>query len=200
MLNWIEKRMLNKICKKMGVKLTKDNLILSFHDLEGNGYYKFPKGIELPIMRMAKMQEYLMWMGKGASKEEYKEALQFAKSGLEGGIRDGKGLAKIGAILTELENRTELVIHDELFYNIIAVQLIRQDENISEFNHEIHLQKVEAFKELDKLNDTFFLNIQEYLEAFNLQNITKSQFENLMTASQQTRKAMSMWMDSLSEK
>ena len=34
-----------------------------------------------------------------------------------------------------------MVLHDELFYNIIAVQLIRQDESPTEFNNEIHLQK-----------------------------------------------------------
>ena len=56
MLSWIEKKMLASICKKMGVTLTKDNLVLAFQDLDGNGYYKFPKGIEMPLSRLAKVQ------------------------------------------------------------------------------------------------------------------------------------------------
>jgi hypothetical protein len=109
-------------------------------------------------------------------------------------------MAKIGFVLAELKERSNMVIHDELFYNVIAAQLVRQDESVTEFNNEIHMQKVAAFKELDRLNDTFFLNIQEYLEAFNLSNISKREFETLMTASLQVRVAMETMLSSLSEK
>lgn len=198
-LSWIEKKMLNRICKKMGVKVTKDNLIFAFHDLEGNGYYKFPKGLELPLSRIAKVQEYLMWLSKGVSQEEYLKALEIAEEAMNNGIKDAKGMAKIGFVLGELKERSKMVIHDELFYNIIACQMVRQDESVTEFNNEIHMQKVEAFKELDKLNDTFFLNIQEFLTALNLSNITKTQYENLMSASVAIRKAMAAMESSLSE-
>jgi len=191
--------MLNRICKKMGVKVTKDNLIFAFHDLEGNGYYKFPKGLELPLSRIAKVQEYLMWLSKGVSQEEYLKALEIAEEAMNNGIKDAKGMAKIGFVLGELKERSKMVIHDELFYNIIACQMVRQDESVTEFNNEIHMQKVEAFKELDKLNDTFFLNIQEFLTALNLSNITKTQYENLMSASVAIRKAMAAMESSLSE-
>ena len=200
MLSWIEKKMLAAICKKMGVTLTKDNLVLAFQDLDGNGYYKFPKGIEMPLSRLAKVQEYLMWMSRGVSKEEYHRALDIAEQAMNNGIKDVKGMAKIGFVLAELKERSNMVIHDELFYNVIAAQLVRQDESVTEFNNEIHMQKVAAFKELDRLNDTFFLNIQEYLEAFNLSNISKNEFDNLMTASLRVRVAMETMLSSLSEK
>lgn len=192
MLNWIEKTILKRIHKKLSIKLTKENLVLAFTDLDGNGYYKFAKGLELPISRMSKLLEYMMWLRKGTTKEEYLSALEIAKKGLEKGISDGKGLAKMGFVITELENRAELVIHDELFYNILAVQHIRHDESVTKFNNEIHLQKVEAFRELDKLDDCFFLNIQEFLQALNLQNITKTEYENLMSASRQARQALEL--------
>ncbi len=190
MLNWIEKTILRRIHKKLSVKLTKDNLVLSFTDLEGNGYYKFSKGTDLPISRMGKVLEYMAWLRKGADVDEYLSALEIAKKGLEKGIADGKGLARIGFVLTELENRTKMVIHDELFYNIIAAQIIRHDESVTDFNNEIHLQKVEAFKKMDSIDDTFFLNIQEYLAALNLHNISKTEYENLMSVSRQARAAL----------
>ena len=200
MLNWIEKKMLSRIHKKMSVKITKDNLILSFTDLDGNGYYKFPKGLELPLSRISKVQEFLMWLSKGISKDEYLKALDIAEQAMNNGIKDTKGMAKIGFVLAELKERSNMVVHDELFYNILAAQLIRQDEDVTQFNNDIHLQKVEAFKELDKLNDNFFLNIQEYLESLGLANITKFQYENLMSASVAIRKAMDKMLSSLQEK
>lgn len=195
-----EKKFIGYLNKKNSIKLTKDNLVLSFYGDEGEGYYKFPKEVELPMVRNAKLQEYLMWLAKGVSQEEYIKAIEYAETGLEGGIKDGKGLAKIGFILHELKDRCKMVIHDELFYNIIAVQLIRADEDPTSFNNEIQMQKVEAFKRLDKQDDAFFLNIQEFLGQLNLSNITKDQYEKLLKESRIVREAMEKMLSSLSER
>lgn len=195
-----EKKFIGYLNKKNSIKLTKDNLVLSFYGDEGEGYYKFPKEVELPMVRNAKLQEYLMWLAKGVSQEEYIKAIEYAETGLEGGIKDGKGLAKIGFILHELKDRCKMVIHDELFYNIIAVQLIRGDEDPTSFNNEIQMQKVEAFKRLDKQDDAFFLNIQEFLGQLNLSNITRDQYEKLLKESRVVREAMEKMLSSLSER
>jgi len=190
MLNWIEKYWLKRINKKMSIKLTVNNLMHSFIDMDGNAYYSFPKEIEMPISRMAKMQEYLMWLAKGVSKEEYIKAIDYAESALIGGLKDSKGVAKIGFVLHELKDRCNMVLHDELFYNIIAVQLIRQDESPTEFNNEIHMQKVKAFKEMDLQDDAFFLCIQEYLMQLGYKDITKKNLEELIKQSQMVRQAL----------
>ena len=141
-----------------------------------------------------------MWMSRGVSKDEYLRALGIAEEAMNNGIKDTKGMAKIGFVLGELKERCNMVIHDELFYNVIACQLVRQDESVSEFNNEIHLQKVEALRELDLKKDGFFLHIQEYLQAFSLSNISKAQYENLMKESKQIRIAMEKMLSTVSEK
>ena len=83
-----------------------------------------------------------------------------------------------------------MVLHDELFYNIIAVQLIRQDESPTEFNNEIHMQKVKAFKEMDLQDDAFFLCIKEYLMQLGYKDITKKNLEELIKQSQMVRQAL----------
>lgn len=198
--NLCEKRFIRYLNNKNAIKLTKDNLTHSFYDDAGNGYYKFPKDIELPMCRLAKKQDYLMWMSKGVDKQEYAKALQDAKAGLEGGIKDGKGLAKIGYVLNALEEISEMVLHDELFYNLIAVQLIRQDEDPTKFNNEIHMQKVAAFKELDKHDDTFFLSIQEFLDQLSLSHITRDQYEKLLKESRIAREVLQKMSSTLSER
>ena len=190
MLNWIERYWLKRINKKMSIKLSVNNLTQSFIDMDGNAYYSFPKEIEMPISRMAKMQEYLMWLAKGINKDEYIKAIDYAEGALIAGLKDSKGVAKIGFVLHELKDRCNMVIHDELFYNIIAVQLIRQDESPTEFNNEIHMQKVAAFKEMDLQDDAFFLCIQEYLMQLGYKDITKKNLEELIKHSQVVRKAL----------
>lgn len=194
MLNWIEKYWLRRINKKLGIKLTVHNLTFTLNDDEGNAYYSFPKEVELPINRMAKMQEYLTWLAKGISKEEYIKAIDYAEEGLINGMKDAKSIAKVGFILHELKDRCNMVIHDELFYNIIAIQLIRHDESPTEFNNDIQMEKVEAFKQLDKKDDTFFLAIQEYLSQLGLQNITKDNFHRLLNECRVLREALERMM------
>ena len=194
MLNWIERYWLKRINKKMSIKLSVNNLTQSFIDMDGNAYYSFPKEIEMPISRMAKMQEYLMWLAKGISKDEYIKAIDYAEGALIAGLKDSKGVAKIGFVLHELKDRCNMVVHDELFYNIIAIQLIRHDESPSEFNNEIHLQKVEAFKKLDKQDDGFFLNIQELLNQLGLTNITRESLQDLLKESRVVREAIERMM------
>lgn len=198
--NLFEKKFIKYLNKKNSIKLTKDNLVFAFHDTEGLGYYKFQKELELPMIRMAKLQEYLMWLSKGVDKSEYLAALEFAETGLEGGIKDGKGLAKIGYILNQLKDRCQMVVHDELFYNIIACQLVREDESITDFNNTIQMEKVEAFKLLDSYSDTFFLNIQEFLSLLNLSNISRDQLKKLVHESEVFRKSVEKQMSSLSVK
>jgi hypothetical protein len=190
MLNWIEKYWLKRINKKMSIKLTVNNLSQTLIDMDGNAYYSFPKEIEMPISRLAKLQEYLMWMAKGVSKEEYIKAIEYAEVALEGGLKDGKGVAKIGFVLHELKDRCNMVLHDELFYNILAVQLIRQDESPTEFNNEIQMQKVQAFKQMDLQDDAFFLSMQELLEQLGYKDITKKNLEELIKQSQVVRVAL----------
>jgi len=192
-----EKAFLDYLHKKNGTKITKDNLTFAFNDLEGNGYYKWDKDLNLPISRMAKMQEYLVWLSKGISKDEYIKAIDIAETCLTDGLKNTKGIAKIGFVLHELKDRCNMIIHDELFYNILAVQLIRHDENPSEFNLKVHEDKVDSFMRMDSHDDTFFLNIQEYLEAFGLSNITKIHLNQLLKESRTLRQAMERILSSL---
>lgn len=195
-----EKQFIRYLNKKNEIKLTKDNLAFAFHDSEGRGYYKFPKDLEMPLIRAAKVQEFMMWLVKGVSKDEYLRALDFAEAALVNGISDQKGTAKIGYIIHELKERCNMTLHDELFYNIIAAQLIRSDETANSFNNDIHMQKVDAFKLMDKHSDSFFLAIPELLAPLGLLNITKEQLEQLLKHSQAVRGALDRMLKSRSGK
>ena len=178
-----EKGFLRYLNKKNEIKLTKDNLVFAFHDLEGKGYYRFSKELELPLCRAAKIQEYVMWLVRGCSKHEYLNLIEVADAALSCGLKDGKGISKLGHALNELKYRCKMVVHDELFYNILAVQYIRSDEDPTGFSSEIHQQKVDAFINLNKSGDTFFLAIQDLLGQFGLSNISKSQLDQILKES-----------------
>lgn len=178
-----EKAFLEYLHKKNGTKLTKENLTFSFFDLEGNGYYKFPKELALPMLRLGKLQEYMAWLSAGITGEEMDKMLDAVDKAITDGLKNNKNASKVGWLVSEIRDRKKMIVNPELFYNIIAIQMIRDDESPTEFNNEIQMQKVEAFKRLNTENDTFFLNIQEYLKALNWSNITREELINILKES-----------------
>lgn len=175
----LEKDFIKYLLKKNGSKITKDNLLYSFTDLNGYNYYSFPKETAIPIVRLGKLQEFYTWLSAGLTGSELESMVDYADKALSNGLKDGKGMAKIGFILSEIRERKNMVVHPEIYYNILAAQLIRHDEDINDWNNEIHLQKVESFKELDKVSDTFFLLTHKLLAQFDLSSITKKQLHDL---------------------
>ena len=183
LFNLFEKKFINYLVEKQGTKLDMKNLRYEFADLDGKTYYGFPKEVILPIGRIAKLQEYVMWLQKGINSDEYDQMLEAADIALTDGLTNKKGGSKIGFIISELKDRKNMVVHEELFYNFIAVQLIRSDESITEFNNDIQMQKVDAIRKLNQKDDSFFLTIQKYLEVLNLSNITKEELMQLLDES-----------------
>lgn len=184
-----EKGFLKYLHKKNGKAISKESLVFSFPDLDGNSYYKFPKELALPMVRLAKLQEYLQWLSAGVTGTELDKMLDNCETALMDGLKNNKGFAKIGFVLSELRDRKKMIIHDELFYNIIAVQIIRHDELPTVFNNQIQMEKVEAFRRLNETNDSFFLNINEYLIALNWSNITKDELMKVLNDSTIHREA-----------
>ncbi len=132
-----------------------------FTDSLGIHYYKFPEAMSLPIERFGKLQEFMMWMSAGLTSNELDLLLDEADKALTAGLTQGKNASKIGFVLSQIRERKSMVIHTELLYNFLAVQVIREDEKPEHFNNAIHLEKIEQFK-LETANGKtydFFLRI-----------------------------------------
>jgi hypothetical protein len=190
----LEKGFIEWIINKQKIKFDTNSLKLEFTDLQGKQYYSFTKEVMLPISRLAKLQEYVMWLQKGVDSNEYDALLDLADEALTSGLTNKKGGSKVGFVLAELKDRKNMVVHEELFYNFIAVQLVRSDESTTDFNNEIQMQKVAAIRELNKSDEGFFLTIQKFLVALNLSNITKEELaallEESITRTEATRKLL----------
>lgn len=193
----LEKGFLKYLLKKQKRKIEIKDLNFEFADKNGYKYYSFAKEISLPITRLAKLQEYIMWIQKGVDIEEYSNMLDAMDKALTDGILNKKNASKIGFIISELRDRKTMVLHDELFYNFIAVQLIRSDEISTEFNNGIQLEKVAALKDLNNENDGFFLIIQKYLGALNLLGITKNELDKLLVDTALRKQALHRILTSL---
>jgi hypothetical protein len=159
-------------------------------------YYRFPKAMGLPIDRLGQLKMFTQYLSKGLSAEE-DEAIDAAiRKALDDGLQSPKSAAaaRIGALLMEREKRKQFTFHTTLFYNILAVQWIREDENPLEFDQAIHFEKVQHFMKAESKEAILFFFHQPELSG--LTSLLKILEKDVLTYFQES-KAM---IQELSEK
>ena len=148
-----------------------------FIDSNGKKYYGFPDNISLPEDRWSQLQDFLTWLSNGLTAETLTKLISKAEKAIEDGIvkmADSKrpNAIKIAAILNEIKTRQDMIRPNELLYNIIAVQLIREDEDPLVFNNNIHREKVDQF-EFERLEgNNFFLQLREFVTVWSFQKMS----------------------------
>ena len=176
MIKWIGKL----FQRKVATSIPHSKLEKCFTDSTGRTYYKFPEAMSLPIERLGKLQEFMMWMSAGLTANELDLLLDEADKALTAGLTQGKNASKIGFVLSQIRDRKNMVIHTELLYNFLAVQVIRDDEATEYFNNAIHLEKIEQFKKetADGKTYDFFLQIglKKLNDLFNMSEAEWNQF------------------------
>lgn len=171
---------------------THAKLEFGFTDSNGANYFKYPQDTSIAIERWGKMNEYMMWMSAGLTSGELDKLVHEGKKAIADGLAvDTRNVAKLSIVFDQIEQRKNMVIHTELFYNYVAIQLIREDERPEEFNNEIQMQKVEQFKkEVAQGNcyDFFFRLGLSKLNA--LMDMSKSEWEQFWESSRQEQQLL----------
>lgn len=172
-------------------KIEKTNLEYRFHDSNGKIYYGFPESLPLPLERWGKLKDFLFYMNIGYSLDEYNEVIDVAEKNWISYIKTGKNAAKVGYVFQELRNRSRMLIHTELLYNYLAVQLVREDEDVSLFDSVIHNEKVSQFKkECAGGKHYFFFQKPELKKLHELWNFTKEEWNQYWNESEIQQKVL----------
>ncbi len=141
--------------------LTHSKLTYRLIDTNSKRYYGFPKEFALPLERHGKLMFYMQHMANGLTDKEDQEI----DNAIATIILNEKDLTKVGiriaGLMAEKERRRNLCIHTELFYNYLAVQLVREDESVEIFDNDIQMQKVSQFKEEAKKKESTYLFFQQ---------------------------------------
>lgn len=171
--NWIN----GLITEKLTAYDNKANLELIFIlDHPGpNKYYRYTDDSKMPLDRFGQLQDHLIAMNSGLSRPEVEMILQLFKKNLEAfnkAASIGKGwikpLSELGFIVGEMEERKKLILHPDIFEDIVATLYLREDEIGETYNQKIHDQKKAAFaeaKKKDKLDPFHLKGLSAYLPS-----------------------------------
>jgi hypothetical protein len=130
-----------------GDKISMDKALV---DLDGKVYYRFTgSSTIIPLERMGKMQDFLTMMSAGLDEKELTALIDVANNELALALNGKKAdVVKIGAVLNQIKERQQMILHDQLMWQFMAVQLVREDEPPAKFVQKIHDEKVEALQQL----------------------------------------------------
>jgi len=130
-----------------GDKLSMEKALV---DLDGKVYYRFTgSSTIIPLERMGKMQDFLTMMSAGLDEKELTALIDVANGELAMALAGKKAdVIKIGAVLNQIKERQQMILHDQLMWQFMAVQLVREDEPAAKFVQKIHDEKVEALQQL----------------------------------------------------
>ena len=130
-----------------GDKVSMDKALV---DLDGKVYYRFTgSSTIIPLERMGKMQDFLTMMSAGLDEKELTALIDVANGELAMALAGKKAdVVKIGAVLNQIKERQQMILHDQLLWQFMAVQLVREDEPAAKFVQKIHDEKVEALQKI----------------------------------------------------
>lgn len=146
---WMLKRYYRELSRTVG----KEDLDPSIIDDQGRMYYEFPgDAMNLPVARLMKQKEYMEWLSAGinqnnlhmlltATQEHLVEALKVTQDKK----KFAKAMAKVNALISQIDQRREQIIPLDLFINMLAVMLVREDEDPAKFQETIHQEKCDYF-------------------------------------------------------
>ena len=122
-----------------GDKVSMDKALV---DLDGKVYYRFTgSSTIIPLERMGKMQDFLTMMSAGLDEKELTALIDVANGELAMALAGKKAdVIKIGAVLNQIKERQQMILHDQLMWQFMAVQLVREDEPPAKFIQKINQQ------------------------------------------------------------
>lgn len=125
----------------------------AFVDGIGRKYYRYIDDMEIPIIRKGQIQLFVTELSRCLDKDEIGLFMKALETQIEAALSQPKNvaqvskyLATISHLVTEMKLREDNILHPVLLMDMAAIMFIREDENPFEFNHNLHKEKVETFR------------------------------------------------------
>lgn len=172
--------------------ITATNLEFRFKDNDGVSYYEVGSVMKFPLERHTHRAQIAQWMSASLTSTELDKLLDVADEQLEALVAGKKGsLSRVGAVLNEIRNRKNMVLHPDLMMQYIAVHLVREDENPFTVDLNVMDQKIESFRKMiagGRLLDFFHMDCLNALNAHT--NLSKEEFQKFWIESQMELKTL----------
>lgn len=154
---------------------------LNFVFVDGNNlsWYEYPEGMGNPIERLSYNLQAYEYLTARMSPEMFDNAVDGANELLA----KGKTI-EAGAILVRAKTIKDEVVPTDVLINLIATDLVREDEDPSKHNQTIHQEKCNYLKEVIERGDSFFFQLNAVKDLSKRFKISNGDWKPLLNAFQ----------------
>lgn len=174
--------------------LRNEHLELAFTDSKGLRWYRMKNDYALPIQRYRKTADFLHLLASNIDGETLEILCDRGKQEIINILKENKGASwsKIASIFDQIKYRRNGIIEGDVIMNVIASQLIREDEepNPKEIDMKIHQEKINQLSEEAEKGSEFFFALPELNTLFNSQTMSEKDWIKLQSQLDSQRKAV----------
>lgn len=186
------------IAKRWHKVLDNKDLVLAFVDETGKAWFEYPDTMGMSVKRMAANMQVAQYLNANMSKELLTDCVNDIKTFLAKSDMIGAG-----ARLTDLMTLSESIVPFDVLVNMIANDLVREDEDPKETNDRIHVEKCNYIKAAIERGDSFFFQLTVVKDLSDKFKISKDSWKSLLLGFQEaiaTQKRRSDILHSMNSK
>ena len=132
---------------KWDKKQSSYNLVKVFTQ-DGYNYLRFPKETNMPLERFSMSMALLERLSSGISGSEMELILEAMEKALSAGLTNPKNASLVATYIHIIRERQDTIIHRDILLNIAATWIIRDDEDPTIINNDIHKEKLDVFEKM----------------------------------------------------
>lgn len=163
-----------------------------FADNTGKAWYEFPDGMGNPMKRIAANLQAYEYLTARMSPEMFDAAVD----DINKAFAHGK-IVEAGAILTRLKSLKDEVVPLDVLINLIATDLVREDENPKDTNPTIHQEKCDYLKDAIDRGDKFFFQLTVVKDLSKRFKISNESWKSILVGFQEAVKQVKKERDIL---
>lgn len=173
-----------------------DGLTFAYTGTDGFAYYAWQDTGQMPPVRFQEVENLMLIADRGLSDKNLTELLDAQEGVLMNEVLKAKGdkalsraVAKAVKLGGEIKARKSEIIPEEVYYNLAAVCVAREDENPGALDRAIHQQKVDMLRQAGRAGADFFTRSPVLSTLLGASLTTEAGFVELLTrwASQERR-------------
>ena len=164
----------------------REGLIPAFHGPDGKGYYTWKDTADIPPVRLKRIEEILIWIDAKTTRPTLEKLAEDINKQLLVVLRKKKEeersaeAAKISVLMTEVLLRASHVIPEELYYQIVSICLVREDEDGRKLDESTHEAKIAMLRTAGGAGATFFTRVAPFRQLLGAWLTSEQGFKELL--------------------
>lgn len=147
---------------------TLKDLRFAYTGPDGRAYYTWDDVSLMPACRVKRIEGTMLWADAGIGSKRLEELCSMIDTAIMDAVRAkndaerSKALARATKLNGEIQTRQRNVIPEEVYYDLAALTIAREDEDPTTIDPDIHNQKRAMLREAGRAGASFFASMSAF--------------------------------------